>query len=204
MPPEPGSFSLRWSHACGCLARCCSVRTVVDPLCTRTLMMKTPIASVLVVLSGVCGTAFADCSTGPFLTNAQVGNLLPGRYICARTSGADAPGWNEFHTSPSGGALVEQHGGTVSDPAENVGTWASTGTGGQTGTGQVTYNYTQGGPFSYKIWNSVPQTCTGTGSNATCDPGRYTLCGATNVIVLVSTSAQLPSGGSMNSNCPAN
>ena len=161
------------------------------------MAMKTRSASLLLLpaLMFFCGHAFAQCAGATFATVSQLNTVLPGHYACGRkSSGPDAPGWNEQHVA--GGSLVEQHEG--GSTVETVGTWTISGT--PNGDATITYVYTGGQTDLYKAVNAG---CTGTGVNATCPFGTYTFCGVggsapSSLQILISSAA--PSLSS----CPSN
>lgn len=89
--------------------------------------------------------AIAACPGNGYMSGARVSSLLTGLTACspANCTGANCQ-WQENHQA--GGLLVEQHAGTVADPAETVGTWRVT-----ANTGVITHNYGAGGSYDYSV-----------------------------------------------------
>ena len=119
--------------------------------------MKKHVLMFAMMLIGA-GAAIAACPGNGYLSGAQGRALLTGLTACspANCSGANCQ-WQENHQA--GGSLVEQHAGTVADPAETVGRWRIAGN-----TGVITHDYGTGGSFDYSVNDN--------------GAGNYSFCGA--------------------------
>ena len=168
--------------------------------------MKTRFFSLVILCIVFSSPAFAGCAQGggqqSRLTLSQLNTVLGSHYVCGRSTAANAPGWNELHSAGSGGSVTEQHEPGASDD-ENVGTWATSASGGN---GRVTYLYGGGVAPVYEVAFPGDVNC-GTGAGAIVCTGFasqiYEFCGvgggAPSVLsILVSSGLQTLSS------CPSN
>lgn len=155
---------------------------------------------VIAAMLASAGPALAGCGTSQsYLNQSQVGTVLGGNFVCAKSAALNPPGWNERHVA--GGTLVEQHeGGTT---VETVGSWVVTNSSGH---GRVAYTYKGGVAPVYEV-AVVGGNCS---SGCTTLPQTYQFCGVGGgapalLTVYVSAAFQAPSSvGVMNGNCPGN
>jgi hypothetical protein len=173
--------------------------------------MKIRVFFLSILFAASYDSAFAACTTNnaarqnSHLTQSQINTLLGGRFVCARKSGIDSPGWNEQHNNPPGGSnnLIEQHEG--GSTIETVGSWNTSSITTDFTRGRVTYTYLGGLVTVYEV--ATPgQTvaCSGvvTPDAACTAPGTFDFCqisgGGPDLSVTVAASA--PTLAS----CPAN
>ena len=157
--------------------------------------MKLPILIIACLsVSGIAGDAAAQACPHP-QSIASLGILLQGKTVCA-VLGSDR--WQEFHdgTSPGPGALFDWKEGPNHpvDPRKQVGTWSiASVTVGNNVREQVTYSYTGGSSYTYRVCQ--------VGSTYTfqqVSPDSTTITGAT----LLNGSVQCPSNASSPSRGP--
>ena len=168
--------------------------------------MKTLLFSLVMLCVAISSPAFAGCAQGAGqqsrLTQSQLNTVLGSRYACGQSTAVNSPGWNELHSASAGGSVTEQHEPGASDD-ENVGTWATSSSGGK---GRVAYSYNGGVVPVYEVAFPGDVNC-GTGTGAIVCTGFasqiYEFCGVGGgappvLSILVTTSLQTLSS------CPSN
>ena len=107
----------------------------------------------LVLLGTVSATGAlgADCtstSNADYLNQSQMGTLLNGNTACV----GSGPTWQNQELHSSGNIIDFKRGpGHPVDPSKTIGTYAISN---DSGKGVVTYSYTGGGAFAFKILSS--------------------------------------------------
>lgn len=146
------------------------------------------------LIAAACVTVSApalaqSCSCNTALSRVQgadtLQTLLTGRTVCAALGGDR---WQERHVG--GGALRDYKKGPTDaiDPTKQVGTWATSGSGGNT---IVTYSYTGGSSYAFSVCTNVSNPA----STATLSPVAF--CGPSNI-----PSATLTAVSSTDVACP--
>lgn len=92
------------------------------------------------------------CSAGTRVTGVtapDLRTLLSGKTVCFKPGGATDWTWQEYHTAPSGGALVDYKRGSTDpvDPSRQVGTWSA----GNDNNAAVAYSYTGGNSYTFVV-----------------------------------------------------
>lgn len=92
------------------------------------------------------------CSAGSRVTGVtapDLRTLLSGKTVCFKPGGATAWTWQEYHTPPSGGALVDYKRGSTDpvDPSKQVGTWSA----GNGANAAVTYGYSGSSSYTFVV-----------------------------------------------------
>ncbi|NWG73534.1 MAG: hypothetical protein HXY24_02830 [Rubrivivax sp.] len=120
---------------------------------------------------------------------ADLQTLLSGRVVCA-VLGTDR--WQEWHATT--GALVDykRGSGDAVDPTKQVGTWSTSGSGGNT---VVTYSYTGGSSYSFTVCRpsgSAPAASSPVTPVAFCGSGNQTNITNASLSAVVTAAAACP------------
>jgi hypothetical protein len=91
----------------------------------------------------------ASSSTGNFIATATLASQVAGKYTCTGTF--PAAQWNELLSGSTSGTVIDYKMGPSSstDPTAVVGTYVISDDG--AGSGLITYNYSQGGTYAYRV-----------------------------------------------------
>lgn len=128
--------------------------------------MKKCVLVVALIVGGL-GNVLAACPGSGYLNGNAVIQLLSGKTAvspvgCTRSGASANCSWQELHQA--GGALIEQHSGTASDPAETVGSWTVATSG--PNNGKVTHSYSGGGgSYTYDVSDNRNGTYSFCGGN---------------------------------------